>query len=193
VKPIEDRLADAVGGSWMLDTRSAREDAMGLLTQYSPEQFDETKISALNMAVDASVFEKIGMFNPELDTSEDTEFVQRLTDESYRVFVEPDAMVVWRPSTLTLHGAAKANFQFAKTDRKAGLKQGQYLGTLSAYLVIGALAFVAPPLALLTFGAWLTFRIRKILGVNGLVGEIPFALMAAFVLDWARILGYATS
>ena len=194
VKPIEDGLADVVGGSWMLDTRSAREDAMGLLTQYSREQFDKTKISALNMAVDASVFEKIGMFNPELDTSEDTEFVQRLTDDgSYCVFVEPDAMVVWRPSTLTLHGAAKANFQFAKTDRKAGLNQGQYLGTLFAYLVIGALAFVAPPLALLTFGAWLAFRIRKILSVDGLVGEIPFALMAAFVLDWARILGYAVS
>ena len=193
VKPIEDGLADAVGGSWMLDTRSAREDAMGLLTQHSPEQFDETKISALNMAIDAPMFNEIGMFNPELDTSEDTEFVQRLTDGSHWVVVVPDAMVLWRPSTLTLHGAAKANFQFAKTDRKAGLKQGQYLGTLFAYLVIGALTFVAPPLALLTFGAWLAFRIRKILSVDGLVGEIPFAVMAAFVLDWARIIGYAAS
>ena len=32
VKPIEDRLADAVGGSWMLDTPRAPENAIGLFT-----------------------------------------------------------------------------------------------------------------------------------------------------------------
>ena len=191
VKPIEDRLADAVGGSWMLDTRSAREDAMGLLTQYSPEQFDETRISALNMAVDAPVFDDIGMFDPELDTSEDSEFVRRLVDHSHWVFVEPDAVVVWRPATLTLRGAAKVYFQFAKTDRKAGIAKGQYLMTGLVYLTVGALAVVTSPLALLTLGTWLGFRARKVIADERLLSEVPFALMAAFVLDWARLVGYA--
>jgi hypothetical protein len=158
-----------------------------------PEQLDETKISALNMAVDAPVFDAIGMFDPELDTSEDTEFVQRLTDSSSNwVFVEPEALVLWRPSTLTLRGAAKANFEFAKTDRKAGLKRSQYVTTAFAYVAIGTLAIVAPVFAAFALAAWLGFRIRKVFSVHGLSDQVPFALVAAFVLDWARILGYGS-
>jgi len=194
VKPIEEGLADVVGGSWMLDTRSAREDAMGLLTQYSLGQLDDTKISALNMAVDVEMLNKMDKwFDPELDTSEDTEFVERLAEAEAWVFLEPDAIVEWRPSTLTLRGAAKAYYQFAKTDRKAGLKRGQYVATGLAYLIIGVLAIVAPVLGVMTLGAWLVYRARKVFSVDGLTDQIPYALMAAFVLDWARIIGHGSA
>jgi len=191
VKPIEEGFADAVGGSYTMDTRSDREDAMSLLTQYSTEQLDSTKISALNLALDSNMFEKIGLFNSELNTSEDSEFIQRLNDASNWVAFEPNAVVLWRPSTLTLHNAAKVYFEFAKTDRRAGLKGGQYLATGLAYMTVGILAIVAPPLAVLTLGTWLGFRARKVIADERLLSEVPFALVAAFVLDWARLVGYA--
>ena len=186
VKPIEVDGKAVVGGSWILDSRSDREDAMGLLTQYDVDQLGANKISALNMAVHASVL-SIGDFREDLDTSEDTEFVQRLRDKGIELVYEPDAMVLWRPSTLNLRDAAKTYYQFAKTDRKAGLKTGQYLATGGVYLAIGVLVLVNPLFGALSLGGWLLFRARKVFFTQ----QLPAMMLAAFVLDWARIIGFS--
>lgn len=184
---------DVVGGSWILDTRSNREDAMGLLTQFSQDQLNEERLSALNMAVRADTFADIGMFDPELDTSEDTEFVQRLVGKSEHVIkFQPGAVVKWRPSTLTLRGAVKAFFQFAKTDGKAGLLfPEQYGPTYLAYLFIAVPAILGVPVlsGLLLFG-WLAFRVRKVIN-NGLLEYAPYTMATALGIDIARVIGYA--
>lgn len=193
VKPIEDFVGHAyasprpldtppyvemTGGSWFVAAHSDREAAMGLLTQFSPDQLDVTKISALNMAITVEAFERIGGFNPTLDTSEDTDFML----EAEMLFVKsvfvPTAEVRWRPSTLTLRGALKTYYQFAKTDAMGILRTDQYVLTYLAYLMFPLLPF------------WLLGRIRKVIKAR-LLRQIPLALVAAIGLDIARMVGYA--
>lgn len=177
VKPIEEGSARMTGGYWFIPTLNTREAAMALLTQFSSSQMDTTKISALNMAITVEAFEHVGGFDPKLETSEDTEFVQT----AHALLVKSKltgATVKWRPSTLTVRGAVKAYHQFAITDGKARLQSDQYTLTYLAYLMFPLLP------------VWLLLRIRKVIAAR-LLRQVPLSLVVVFAMDVARMVGYA--
>ena len=178
VRPIEGGLADMVGGSWLVNAHGTREAAMALLTQFTSDQLDISKISALNMAITADAFKHVGGFDPDLDTSEDTDFTLAADALGVKMAFEPKAVVVWRPATLTLRGAVKTYYQFAMTDGKARLMSDQYVLTYLAYLMFPLLP------------VWLLLRVRKVLRAR-LLRQVPLALAAAVAMDVARMVGYA--
>ncbi len=179
VNPIESGQADVVGGTFVIPTHTDGELALALLTQYTLQEIQqEGFVSALSMAFTVEAWRKVKGFSEEFDTSEDTEFVQRLHDSGARFSYSPLAMTKWKPPTLTLRGATKTYYQFAVTDGKAGLMNDQYGLTYLAYLI-----FPLTPL-------WLLFRIRKVVRA-GLWSQIPYVLTSAIAIDFGRMIGYA--
>ena len=189
--PIRRGAADLVGGFWLIPTRNPSESAMALLTQWTkPEEV--VFPSALSMAFTVQVWDSIGGFPEELDTSEDTEFVHRLRQSGlgFKEVFTKDAVVYWRPKTLTIDDAAKTYYQFAVTDAKAKLMSRQYAATFMAYALPLFVTVVIPWLGVLMLFGWFGFRIRKVLRNRWLLSKIPYTIYAAFSIDFARMMGY---
>ncbi len=185
--PIEYSDIDLVGGFWTIPTRTEREEAMALLTQWSAKQVREP--SALSMAFTAEVWNNAGGFPEELDTSEDTEFVRRVRALAICEVFEPSAIVKWRPKTLTLWDATKTYYKYAVTDGEAGLVTSQYGATYVAYLSSLAMLTIMPWLGATMLLGWLGFRVRKVIR-KGLLIEVPYAMAAALAMDLARMVGF---
>jgi len=187
ILPIELDAIDLVGGFWAIRTYTDREEAMALLTQWSDEQVREP--AALSMAFTSEVWKNAGGFPEDLDTSEDTEFVRRARALAIDETFVPNAIVTWRPKTLTLRDATRTYYKYAVTDGKAGLLPGQYGATYLVYaLYFGALATM-PWLGAFWLLAWLGFRVRKVVR-KGLLFEVPYTMAAALAMDMARMIGY---
>ena len=165
---------DLVGGGYHIVVRTNYEDAAALVTQYTPEEATKKRfISALSMAFTAEVWRNVGGFPEDLETSEDTVFVQRVRDTACGIAYVADAVVEWRPATLTLRGAFRTYRQFAVTDRIAGVGRAQYIATTIAYAVPVILPF------------WLVYRARKALAEG-----LPSGLLFAAAVDLGRIVGW---
>lgn len=182
-EPIEYGDVDVVGGSYRIHTYGWRERIAGAVTQYNQKEAESVGfVTALSMAFTTEAWRNVGRFPEELDTSEDTVFVQRLRDAACKFAHAPMAMVDWHPSTLTLRGAYRTYKQFADTDRKAGVKHRQYTVTFFIYygsLVAAILGFGS--FALFSVAVWLLWRSRKAQFLG-----IPYVI----AVDAGRIGGY---
>lgn len=185
VEPIEMGGVDVVSGFYYVACKTSREEVAALTT------VPKTNVSALNMAFTVGAWFRAGPFPPDLDTSEDTVFVQRLKNAGMRFTFAPEASLLWRPHTLNIKGAWKTFLQFARTDRQAGvLLKKQYGPTYAVYLVSAVLALTPLwPLALVTLGGYLTYRIRRVLRAR-LFTRIPYAVAMVVSTDMARMAGY---
>ena len=180
-----------VGGTYIIESNlTPREQAAALVTQYDRHEVIEKKfVSALSMAFTTRAWKAVGRFPEDLDTSEDTVFVQRLRDAGMKFAYVPEALVWWTPNTLTLRSAYHTYKQFAQTDAKADVLHAQYAVTMLAYAVPLLTALVNPVLGLFLLGSWLTFRVRKVLNA-GLVEQVPYAMAMVVAVDMGRLRGY---
>ena len=180
-----------VGGTYIIESNlTPRERAATLVTQYDWLEVVKKKfVSALSMAFTARAWKAVGRFPEDLDTSEDTVFVQRLRDAGMKFAYVPEALVWWTPNTLTLRSAYHTYKQFARTDAKADVLHAQYAVTMLAYAVPLLTALVNPVLGLFLLGSWLTFRVRKVLNA-GLVEQVPYAMAMVVAVDMGRLRGY---
>ena len=199
VAPLEAGEADVVAGWYEVLTRTKKERAIGLLTQYSPDQIDpETFLpSSRSVAFTQTAWEGVGGYPEAFSKNEDTVFDLQLRKAGLRFAFAPEAVVRWRPPA-TLPEAYRMEARFAEGDGEAGVHFWSY--TRYAYLYaayLGGLAllllgFLAPFVwLLLGVGAvaYVLFRLRKVL-FEGVYSQIPYGLLVVLVLDAARLGGY---
>ena len=193
VQPIIEGDADVVGGAYHIDAKNDKERALGLVTQFSPEEMESDSFypAALNMAIVHSLGDCVEWFDENLDTSEDTDFILRVKKLNVAAFkFQPDAIVKWRPSTLTPEDAVRTYYEYAVTDGLGGLLKTQY-GT--TYLVYGlglGLTQVSTLMGIFFFSAWFLFRTRKVIKAK-LEYYLPIAMLTVLGMDVARMVGYA--
>jgi glycosyltransferase involved in cell wall biosynthesis len=199
VAPLEEGEADVVAGWYEVLTETRKAQAMGLLTQFSPEQIDpETFLpSSRSVAFSRAAWEAVGGYPEAYAKNEDTVFDISLREAGLRFAFVPQAVVRWRPPD-SLSEAYRMEVRFAEGDGEAGvhlwsytrygLLYGAYIGGIGLLL----LGFVVPLiwffLGILTVG-YALFRLRKVL-LEGLLSQVPYGFLVVLALDAARLRGY---
>ncbi|MEE9593617.1 MAG: glycosyltransferase [Thermoplasmata archaeon] len=197
--PLEGGKADVVAGWYEVLTETRKARAMGLLTQFSPDQIDPKTFlpSSRSIAFTRAAWESVGGYPEAYAESEDTVFDISLREAGLQFAFAPQAMVRWRPPD-TLSEAYRMEGRYSEGDGEAGvhlwsytrysLLYGAYTGGLALFL----LGFLWP-LAWFLLGVlavvYALFRLRKVL-FEGLLSQVPYGLLVVLVLDVARIRGY---
>ena len=136
VKPIEQDVADVVGGWYKSDARNWIEECIALfsypLLEEVLEKPDEFLPSSRSIAFKREVWEKVGGYPEELDTAEDTLFDIKMKKAGFRFKFEPKALVFWRPRP-SIESFFRQQFRYAKGNAQAALYIPRYILLVSIY------------------------------------------------------------
>ncbi len=106
------------------------------------------------------IFDRVGMFDPRAITNEDAELNQRIWESGGKVWLSPKIVVHYFPRE-SLGSVATQYFKYGSGRARTLLKRGRFLAlrpavpflALAGELVLG---IVAPPLALVALGGYVT-------------------------------------
>jgi glycosyltransferase involved in cell wall biosynthesis len=199
VAPIERGEADVVAGWFELLVNSARERAIGLLTQWSRDQVRPERFlaSSRSIAFTREVWTQAGGYPEAYAGNEDTIFDLALERLHPRKGYVPDAVVHWRP--------AASVRQVYRQYRKYAVGDGQaaiflFTGTrYAAHYAVYAGAVLLLIAGIFWWPLWLgllggvalyfAFRVRKVAHA-GLWSLLPYAILVVLAWDLSRIVGY---
>jgi len=136
VRPIEQDVADVVGGWYKSDARNWIEECIALfsypLLEEVLEKPDEFLPSSRSIAFKREVWEKVGGYPEELDTAEDTLFDIKMKKAGFRFKFEPKALVFWRPRP-SIESFFRQQFRYAKGNAQTALYIPRYILLVSIY------------------------------------------------------------
>ncbi|GIW62631.1 MAG: hypothetical protein KatS3mg090_0457 [Patescibacteria group bacterium] len=115
---------EIASGFYKLKADSAFSKAYACFVAVLPKYLYEKSFlpSTRSVAIKASVFRKIGCFNPKLKVGEDTEFFYRAAVAGIKFKLCQKAQVVWfELSKIDLFSAAKKFYSYAKADALTGI------------------------------------------------------------------------
>jgi GT2 family glycosyltransferase len=107
-------------------------------------------LASLNFAIDRTLFERHGGFDPTLRSAEDLDLTARLDRAGVPLYFEPRAVVRHRPSRRTAGGVWRHHFTYGANSARVRLRYPDVLAAPSILRSRALMAILSPTIATLT-------------------------------------------